>query len=265
MNYKQPLSLEQQITYLKNNKRLVYSSIKEDEAMDTLLRNNYINVISPFKYAFAKKDDKGVVIKLNNKHVYERNVDFAEYKSKYDEERIIYPDLYNKISIFERTFNAVVSYKVLLAYNINNDYNFNLFVNDLLNNVNENSTFNQKEKNHMINRINGFNDELKRYNSPYIFFDRLSLSGIVTVYRLLNNALKVEIFHILKEIDATIGYPSMPQFDEALIRLIQVRNCIYHNDSLTILLRYYRIEDNALRSTTDKKKFNNLIKHLLAD
>lgn len=55
----------------------------------------------------------------------------------------------------------------------------------------------------------------------------------------------------------------MVQFDEALTRLTKVRNCVYHGNSLTILIRYYDIKNKELRNSTDKKKYETLIKHLL--
>ena len=61
--YKKPLKIEEQIQYLKDNKRVIFKNESEEESKEYLLINNYINVISPFKYEFFKKDKNGNPIK----------------------------------------------------------------------------------------------------------------------------------------------------------------------------------------------------------
>jgi hypothetical protein len=54
MEYKQPLTIKQQIEHLKYKKRVVFDCIDEKAASSILYKSNYINVISPFKHYFAK-------------------------------------------------------------------------------------------------------------------------------------------------------------------------------------------------------------------
>lgn len=265
-NYKKPLCLEEQTKHLKDFKNIVFENISEKEAQEYLLRNNYINVISPFKYKYAKKDEDGLLIKdKHNNHIYENVVDFSTYEDDYKEERGKYIKLFNKISIFEKTFNSIISYNVLIKYNVEDSNRFNDFVNDMFKSAAETKYYSVLEKIHMIEEISRFNSKIEKYNSPYIFFDRLTLSETITVYRLLPYDLKKWIFNKLKSINCTIHYQSMGRFDEALTRLTKVRNCVYHGNSLTILIRYYNIKKKELRYSTDKKKYENLIKHLLSD
>ena len=106
MDYKKPLTVDEQIEYLKKNKRIVFNNISEKDAKEILLKFGYINVISPFKYIFADKV-KGIPVKINNRHVYGRDVDFKEYFDLYNKERGKYPKLYRTISNFEVRFNAI--------------------------------------------------------------------------------------------------------------------------------------------------------------
>lgn len=262
--YKPPLQLKEQTKHLKEYKNIVFNDITEESAQEYLLMNNYINVISPFKYKYAKKDENGVPLKDgNDNHIYENITDFSTYKKDYEDERIKYVELFNKISVFEKTFNSIVSYNVLTKYNIENSDKFNEFVNTMFKVAAEIKLYSVSEKIHMIEEISRFISKINKYNSPYIFFDRLTLSETITIYRLLPFDTKKKIFKKLKSINCTMQYQSMGQFDEALTRLTKVRNCVYHGNSLTILIRYYDIKNKELRYSTDKKKYETLIKHLL--
>lgn len=262
--YKKPLQLSEQTNHLKEFKNIVFENICEKEAQEYLLRNNYINVISPFKYKYAKKDENGIPIKdIKDNHIYENAIEFSTYKKDYEDERKKYIDLFNRISMFEKTFNSIISYNVLTKYNIEDSDKFNEFVDIMFKSAAETKFYPVSEKIHMIEEISRFTSKIAKYNSPYIFFDRLTLSETITIYRLLPYSTKKEIFNKLKSIDCTIHYQSMGQFDEALTRLTKVRNCVYHGNSLTILIRYYDIKNKELRYSTDKRKYETLIKHLL--
>ena len=262
--YKKPLRLSEQTKHLKEYKNITFNKINEKYAQEYLLTNNYINVISPFKYKYVKKDENGIPIKdSKDNHIYENKTDFSIYKKDYEDERKKYIDLFSKISMFEKTFNSIISYNVLATYNIEDSDKFDKFVNTMLKSAIETRLYSVPEKIHMIEEISRFTSKIVKYNSPYIFFDRLTLSETITIYRLLSYSIKWEIFKKLKSINCTIQYQSMDQFDEALSRLIKVRNCVYHGNSLTILIRYYDIKNKELRYSSDKRKYETLIRHLL--
>ena len=98
MKFKEPKTIDEQIEYLKQDKRIVFNDISINEAKNVLTKYGYINVISPFKYFFAEKDKNGNVIKENGRHVYNRDVDFFEYYSNYLKERSSYAIIYKNIS-----------------------------------------------------------------------------------------------------------------------------------------------------------------------
>ena len=52
-------------------------------------------------------------------------------------------------------------------------------------------------------------------------------------------------------------------FDESLNRLIQIRNCIMHSNSLTILLEYYNVKEKSFRKSSDRKAYQKVVKELL--
>lgn len=51
--YKPAKTLDEQIKYLKENKRVCFNIIDEKHAKDILFKYNYINIITPFKHHFA--------------------------------------------------------------------------------------------------------------------------------------------------------------------------------------------------------------------
>lgn len=93
--YKPAKTLDEQIKYLKENKKVCFNIITEKQAKDILFRYNYINVITPFKHHFAKLSNNEV-IKENGNHVYENDVEFSEYYELYKSEREKYPTISKK-------------------------------------------------------------------------------------------------------------------------------------------------------------------------
>lgn len=261
-HFKKPLSVTEQTVYLTKMKRIVYKDVKEDEAQDFLQTHNYINVISPFKYHFAKKDDHGIPVKKNGRHIYERDIDFEEYKEKYTDERAIYPKLYTAITYFETVFNSIVSNEILRYYNIIDEDSFYKFVYSLSSNISNSKSISNSRKLHMLNTVTHFKSELEKYNSPYIFMDRLSLSELSTIYLACDKNLSISIFNSLRDRNMTIGYTRKTDFDRILSVLIQVRNCVIHSNSLTVLIRYYDVKTKTLRNRTNRRRYEVLISNL---
>lgn len=270
MEYKKPLTVCEQIEYLKKNKRIAYIIDDKLTAKEVLYTNNYINVISPFKYIFAKKDNTGKPLKNNGCHVYPRTIDFSEYSQKYYAERSKYPLLYMAISNFETHFNAILSNEILCYYKIDSREQFDTFLDNLKENTSKYSFNKVPEKNnniqkHMIAEINKFSDYIEKYNSPYIFMDRLSLSELVAVYKTCDIQLGNKVFSELLKRKMVLDYTRKTDFDNMLTLLIPIRNCIMHSNSITVLTRYYNIKDKELRSQSDKKRYENLISKLLSN
>lgn len=96
--YKPAKNTLAQIEYLKKNKKVTFNSIHEQQARDILFKYNYINVITPYKHHFSKFDKDGKEVKIDGKHIYERDVEFSEYFNFFKNERSQYPTIIKKHS-----------------------------------------------------------------------------------------------------------------------------------------------------------------------
>ena len=263
MSYKKPLTIDEQIEYLAKDKRVVYNMMSKEDAKDVLSRYGYINVITPFKFHFAKTDKNGNEIRdSENKHIYERDVDFKEYYDCYQNERSKYTTIYEKIRDFEITFNSVVGREVLLFYQIDDETAFVDFCSKLTDNVNNVSTDKATVKDKMRETISKFPDEITKYDSAFIFMDRLSFNETITIFKNVDQGLQNKIFNNLISLDGTLGYLKLKSFLQMLPKLVLVRNCVYHNNSLTILKRYYKIKEKVLRDRRSYQSYGSLINKL---
>lgn len=263
MDYKEPKTVDQQLEYLATNKRVVYNEMSKRKAKDILTRYGYINVITPFKYHFAKTDKNGKEIRdEDNNHIYERDVDFKEYFDSYTNERSEYTKIYENIREFEITFNSMVSREVLLFYKINNDAAFNDFCSKLQDYIINVSKEKQSVKDKMIETVSKFSEEIAKYDSAFIFMDRLSFNETITVFKNIDDGLRSMIFDKLVKVDGTLGYVKLTSFEKMLPKLVLIRNCVYHNNSLTILKRYHKIKEKVLRDRPSYQSYCSLISKL---
>ena len=266
IKYKKPLSIEEQVDYLEKNKHVVYNECDKEQAKEILLRYNYINVITPYKHRFALKNKKGITIRDdNNNHIYEHDVDFNEYYTCYRNERNNYPTIYKNIMNFETAFNAIVSYEVINHYEIKDEIRFKVFVEIMQENINsfvESGRLKPSVANHMRNDISKFESLMKNYNSIYIFMDRLSLSQTISVYKAINVSLNNKIFNSLLKNNLTFGYQSYGSFDNFLSRVVPIRNCIAHFNSLEIVVNYYDICNKKQRLKSDKARYLKVVAKL---
>ena len=266
IKYKKPLSIEEQVDYLEKNKHVVYNECSKDKAMQYLYCHNYINVISPFKENFARRDENNNIVRdEKGNHIYDFPVDFSQYQNLYTLERIKYPTIYTNIMNFETAFNAIVSYEVINHYEIKDEIRFKVFVEIMQENINsfvESSRLKPSVANHMRNDISKFESLMKNYNSIYIFMDRLSLSQTITVYRSINVPLHNKIFNSLLTNGLTFGYKSSGSFDDFLSRIVPIRNCIAHFNSLEIVVKYYDIKNKNLRYEADCNRYKKVIAKL---
>ena len=120
--FKQPLSIDQQISHLESSKKVVFQYITKSDAYDYLLKFNYINVITPFKHVFAEKSKNLQLEKdQNGNHIYQKSTEFENYVMLYRNERSTYSNIFQCISKFETIFNAVFSYEVVINYDLSNE------------------------------------------------------------------------------------------------------------------------------------------------
>ena len=238
MKFKKPLTIDEQIDYLKNNKMVKYDEINMEEAKKILYLHNYINVINPYKYYFCEKSKFGIPLKNSQgKYVYNKETEFSEYYKRYAEERSHYPLIYHSLLEFETSFNSVLSLETILYYDIENSNKFKRFIEKLLENLNM-KQLKKNVKSNMENSIRRFEDELEKYENIYVFFDRLSLNESITIFMCCDEILMKKIFGVLLENFATLNYEDLPTFLSILPIIVKIRNCICHGNSLEIMCRY---------------------------
>lgn len=264
--YKKPLTAKEQISYLEENKRVVYHDISKEEAESILLQNNYINVITPYKHRFAKKGASGKVIRdKEHRLIYERDVDFKEYADAYFEERKKYTTIYTNIMKFETTMNAIVSNEVIRYYNIVNYEAFEKFLDRLRKNADQLKKYGEYSDSyidHVVAAIEKYDETMKKYDDIYIFMDRLMLADLIAVFRCCDRDVRSRIFKELLKCDAALKYNTFKSFDEFLKRVTAIRNCICHFNSLEVLANYWDIKNKIPRTVSDKKKYVTIINKL---
>ena len=279
--YKKPLSIDEQIEYLKANKRVVFNQVDEKTAALILYEFNYINVITPYKHYFTLKDAKGVCIRdKNGKHVYTHDTDFIEYYQLYMKERSKYPTIYKNIMKFETAFNAIVSYELITYYQIDSYERFIHFMDLIIYNVqkekllftkeNEDQYTNNKEIvlnkikrcDYAIQSLTSMKQSINKYDDIYIFMDRLSISSIINIYMYCDKKNQNRIFDKLLETNNALIYTSNEPFKNFLKRIVPIRNCVFHFNSLEILINYYKIKSHELRKSSDKKQYLTIINEL---
>lgn len=259
MDFKQPLSVCEQTKYLSQNKRVVYNNISESDAQEILYKYNYINVITPFKYRFARKTKQGFTIKdANNNHIYDRDVDFKEYFDLYLKEREAYPTLYKNIMNFEVILNAIISYECLCSYNLETTENFNDFINNLEVNISE-LDWDDYKKNKLLEVVQNLPSELELYKSPYILFDNLTLNEILVVLIGMKKEIQQKCINEIVLRQQIVLATDIDTFYEQASKIVRIRNCICHNDSIEILLRFRCRHNKTIRKSSDKKSYANLI------
>lgn len=254
---KRPRTLDEQVAYLKENKRVVFHKCCVADAKEYLLKYNYINIITPFKHRFGSKGSDG-------KHVYERDVDFAEYCEKYTKERARYPKLLANILAFERIFNSVFSYYVIHHFNIRSENDFSEMIQALYHSASiyteEGSPFHKS----ITKVIANIESLFIQYNkSIYLTLDRLSLGQLLIIYKLLDSNLKTTIIDDLR-FHRFVQQMTVKQFEQQMYDVQEIRNCLAHNNSLEIRIRYYNIEKQILRRDTAIKRYKRLL-HLIEE
>ncbi len=260
--YKPAKTIEEQIEYLKENKRIRFNIINEKDAKEILFRYNYINIISPYKHRFAKLDKKKEVIKENGNHVYEREVEFSEYYELYNSERKKYPIISKNIISFETIFKSIFSYRVLTTYTFEEENDIYQFLALIRLRIPKNQKYSLKRIEHMNNQIKKMEMNVSKYHDIYCFFDRMSLGQILTIFCGLDYKEQDLIFKDCKKEGIDFGVDKTPDFIVKMFTLIAVRNCVMHCNSLEILIRFYNPKTKALRDSTNKKRFVSMINYL---
>ena len=262
IKYKNPKTVDEQIQHLKINKRVVFNDISEDEAKDILIKYNYINVISPFKYIFSEKGKDGIPIKdSEGRHIYSNDVDFNVYYQCYLDERKKYKTIYKNISEFETIFKAVLAYETINYYDIKDSNSFDEFMNTMFSNINT-LRYRENELDKIYSSLTKIQEDMDKFNNIYVLFDRFSFNEAWAIFRCVMPKIRQDVFDILNNNNLTYERNSPNQLDELITIMIPIRNYVCHENSLTILERYYNIHSQTLRTKNDRERFHKLIQKL---
>lgn len=260
--FKTPLLLNEQIEHLHLKKNVSFDNTNIDFAKNCLLKYNYINVITPFKHYYALKNSNFQLVKGDDQnHIYHNETDFLEYIIRYSKERQSYSTIFQNISIFETNFNSILTHFTITFYNIDSAERFNSFISSLkLNLVFFDKNYKLKEQ--ISRTINSFEIKLNDFNNLYILFDRLSLNDLCNIFRVLDRKLKDKIFKTLLQFNKTLKFKDLNTFELKLYIVVGIRNCICHNNSLEILVRFYDFKRADIRLSSNQKAYRRLIEKL---
>lgn len=260
--YKPAKTLDKQVEHLKENKKVLFNILNEEQSKEVLLRYNYINVISPYKHKFALLDEKQQVVKIEGKHIYEREVEFSEYYEMFKAERETYPAIVNNILDFEIHFKSIVAYHIFNNCKFNDSTDVLLFFDKLIVKLALLSNYSKSRILHMQKHLEEMKIELFKYPDVYCFFDRMSLGNTLTVFACLDIPIQLKIFNDIKKYNWNFNVDNINHFIAKVFCLVSIRNCVMHSNSLEILVRFYSVKEHILRKSTDKKRFTEMIKYL---
>lgn len=277
MKYKPPLTLDEQIEKLAKYKRVVYKKINKKQAKEYLLKYNYTDLITPFKYNFCEWKSKYEVLKdENGNHVYKKDIDFKQYLDCYKKERSIYPKLYKNLSEFENIFKSVLAYRILTEYNIYDDDAFEYFIDDLKANMGVNNKQKHKFDNFYgthyrevcTSYFNNYKVTLKnKYNNNiYVFFENLTLGSSSAIYNCCSKKVRKLVFNDLIKYNVSFGFNDYNLFGQKLLIIGKIRNKVYHSSSLEIVIRFHDIKTNEIRHEKgpfSQEAYRNVIKAIL--
>lgn len=264
INYKPAKTTKEMVDYLNSSKNVVYNTLSKEEAESILLKYNYINVITPFKHIFARKNEKGEVIKdVNNRHIYDNEIEFSEYFEKYNDERKKYPTIYKNISVFESIFKSIVSYNIVNnKEKIENSQILYNYLESAEIRASLLQEYSEKRKEHILKDLREIKESINNYHDVYCLFDRLSLGHLLSLYTSLDEELKTKVYLEMKKQKMHFGVQSSYQLIDRIFTLVSVRNCVMHNNSLEILVRFYEPKNKSLRKPADRNKFIKMIEEL---
>ena len=163
---------------------------------------------------------------------------------------------------FEIQFKSIVAYYVLNSYKISNSEELKLYLGKLKMNLSKKKTLYKNRIEHMMDHFDSLFYDVFRYADIYCFFDRMSLGNMLTVYASLDDKLQNKIFNDMKRYKINLKAEQVPVFIDRVFRLVSIRNCVMHCNSLEILIRFYNPKDKALRKSNDRKGYLSLIKEL---
>ncbi len=252
MNKKEYKIVDEQIEHLVINKNVIKTTINKQD----LINNSYLNVITPYTSLVA-------VNKVNNNHLYDSNVDFNQFSTLYNLDKMISTILRETIGEFELSLKSYISniYCFKMHYigdTTCSDYNiFHEYINGK-NNKLDLVSFDKKldsnnnevqlvdiEKNNRENlckklidyentlpKKSLFNHYISKGYMPFwIIVHSLSLGELITLFNMLKTNDKRE-FILNITMKSKVKTPYINTFCSKLIYINQIRNNINHYEPL---------------------------------
>lgn len=261
--YKSAKKIEEQLDYLHDKKRVQYNDMDRETAGEKLLEYNYVNIITPFEYQFARLNSNKNMMEYNETFLFERNVEFVEYYNLFLEERNKYHTIINNVQNFELHFKSITAYYILITYTINDSNQLNSFLMNLKTKLLIlKKRYNSSRVLHMNRQIDSLAEDIIKYSDISFFFDRMSLGSMLTVFICLDDHVQNKILNYLKKYQWNFNVDKVSDFTEKVFCLVSIRNCVMHCNSLEILIRFYNSKTHVLRKSHNKKKYLKMIKVL---
>ncbi len=257
---KLPLTLDEQIKHLKENKKVVFIEVTEEEAKRKLQLIGYGNLITAHKHHFHNEKDS------NGNHIYSSKTDFKRFLEKHEEElrenkKILYP-----ILNIENTLNTLVVNSILLSIRKGIVQDENLTSGDYFEKFKEMMGGEEaKEKSKLTKLNNEIDSEIKRSNNIYLAFAMLNFSSTILMFNKLDENSQNEIFKLLVGEKLNLGTSSVDDYLKRLYKIKEIRNFIVHNNSLNFLIRYKKRGSRDLRNQNERKKYHKIINQLIKE
>lgn len=270
---KKALKVELQVEYLEQYKNIDFTNFGKTKAAEYLKYNNYINVITPFKYYYAKRDPLKDYELLKTKknedgvdiyrHVYENKTLFEEYVKRYEDERKNYDIIYKNIIIFKSTLKNLLAYHLLTSIDYESKEELSEYISSLSLNI-VNLKMKEETKNIVLKNIEKISNKIKfSYNIFHTMYS-LNFRLIIDLFNVLNEKTKDLIFEDLEKKSLVFGTSNASQLHKTMIKIKDIRNAVMHNDSIEVVVRYVNAnnEKNNYRKPGPRKAYRRLIKKL---
>ena len=258
-----PTTVEEQVEYLHQNMRVQFNEIDKKTMENILLYNNYVNVITPFKHYFAKKDNKREVLKDGHGcYIYVYDVDFHDYYEKFKNERLKYPIIAINVIAYESHFKAILAYRILTNNKIESSDDLFEFLDKIRLCAVYKNNFSKERNRHINKSILDLEETIDNFTDVYCFFDRLSLGISLNLFLELTDDLQDLIFTDISKLEMNFNVRNVSDYISKVFTLVSIRNCVMHCNSLEILIRFYNPKNHQIRRNRNKRIFVKMIDYL---
>ena len=207
--------------------------------------------------SFERFDEN--IINYYSELLYENQVDFAQYYECFLNERGKYPTIIKAILNFEIHFKSILAYHVFMKYKLTDAQELSSFLESLKLNLIGLHYSNARIK-HMADHMDSLKKDVTKYADKYCFFDRMSLGSVLTVFSCLDRKMQQNIFDDMKKYQLNFDVDKISDFKEKIFTLVNIRNCVMHDNSIEILFRFYNPKTHELRKVSDRKKYQKVLK-----